>query len=222
MDKLAINLRPLQALVFIHDTKSFQKAARLSGHGQSSISMQISALERELGVQLFDRRVRPPTMTVAALSIVKSAREILALLDTIETAVSGEAVNGQLALGAVPTATLMLVPDALGWLGQRYPHVRTSVRSGLSADLIEAVAAGHLDADVVTAPPMLPAGLCLHTLFEERLVFVSMAPAVISGTFRWSGCYATCACSRSPVARRRCYGRWLPQRSWDRSCRKRA
>lgn len=44
-----MNLKALQSPVAIHDGQSFVEAARRLGLNQSAVSMQIKALERELG-----------------------------------------------------------------------------------------------------------------------------------------------------------------------------
>ena len=169
-----MNLKALQSLVTIHDCQSFLEAARRLGVNQSSISMQIKALEEYLGVELFDRSVRPPAMTRAAIAIVQPAREILALLDVVqERARHPAALAGQLLLGAISTSTLVLLPDALTAIQRRYPAIQIRVESGLSAFLIEHVSRGILDAAVVTEPQVLPDGLRSDVIMRERLALVS-------------------------------------------------
>ena len=169
-----MNLKALQSLVAIHDGQSFVEAARRLGLNQSAVSMQIKALERELGVTLFDRTMRPPAMTAAAVAIVKPARQILALAETIrETVQDRAALAGRLALGAISTATLRLLPDGLIAIGRRYPEIRIKIEVGLSEALIEHVRAGALDAAIVTEPQTLPAGLACTAILHERLAIVS-------------------------------------------------
>lgn len=123
---------------------------------------------------LFDRTMRPPAMTAAAVAIVKPARQILALAETIrETVQDRAALAGRLALGAISTATLGLLPDGLIAIGRRYPEIRIKIEVGLSEALIEHVRAGALDAAIVTEPQTLPAGLACTAILHERLAIVS-------------------------------------------------
>lgn len=169
-----MNLKALQCLIAIHDNQSFLEAARHLGFKQSSVSMHIKSLEDELQVELFDRSVRPPAMTQAAIAMVKPAREILGLVRLIEEAArSGEALAGQLMLGVIPTASSSLLPDGLLALGRRYPGIRITIESGLSEYLVEKVLAGRLDGAVVTEPATLAPELRSETILRERLVIIA-------------------------------------------------
>lgn len=173
-----MNLKALQTLVAIHDAQSFVEAARRLGLTQSAVSMQIKALERDLGVALFDRAMRPPAMTAAAIAIVQPAREILALAAGIREAVQDrETLAGRLTLGAISTATIGLLPDGLIAIGRRYPGIRVKIEVGLSEALIRHVADGTLDAAIVTEPQDRPAGLRFERLLRERLALVSSLAA---------------------------------------------
>ena len=171
-----MNLKALQCLVTIHDSQSFLEAAKRLGFKQSSVSMHIKALEDELGVALFDRSVRPPAMTPAAIAMVRPARDILALVHTIEeqARASGN-LTGQLSLGVIPTASSSLLPDALLALGRRYPGIRISVENGLSEHLVDKVLGGRLEAAVITEPALLAPQLRCETILRERLVVIASA-----------------------------------------------
>jgi DNA-binding transcriptional LysR family regulator len=169
-----MNFRALQSLVVIQETGSFLKAAQRLGVNQSLISMQIKALEAELGVTLFDRSVRPPAMTEAAVAMMRPAREIVVLAGVIRDIVkSPEALAGQLTLGVIPTATLSLLPNALVLLAKRYPSVRVLVQSALSEPLIEQVRSGALDAALITEPARVPEDIRGEVIVRERLAIVS-------------------------------------------------
>ena len=134
-----MNLRVLETFIAIHDGESFIDAARRLGLTQSAVSMQIKSLEEELGVELFDRRVRPPVMTPAAMAIVTPAREVLTLVQSIAERVKhSQSLSGRLALGAIQTASVSLLPDCLSLVSRRYPGIQVTVETGLSALLLNA------------------------------------------------------------------------------------
>jgi DNA-binding transcriptional LysR family regulator len=54
---LNINTYQLFLIKIICESKSFQKASKTLGISQSSLSFQITKLEKELGIQLFDRKI---------------------------------------------------------------------------------------------------------------------------------------------------------------------
>lgn len=173
-----MNLKALQSLVAIYEAESFVEAAKRLNFNQSAVSMQIKALEEELGATLFDRSVRPPAMTPTAVAMVRQAREVLALVENIrEMARAPEALAGRLMLGCVPTATVGLLPDGLRAINKRYAGVQIRVQSGLSEPLIESVRSGTLDAAIVTEPAALPEALRARVIMRERLALISVLEA---------------------------------------------
>ena len=62
-DVLDLNLRSLDIFVQIAETGGMSPAARRMKLTQSAVSQMIQSLERSLGVELFDRRVRPIALT---------------------------------------------------------------------------------------------------------------------------------------------------------------
>lgn len=69
--------RSLKSLVQISQVGSFAKAAEQLNMTLSALSMQIKSLELELGVNLFDRSVRPPRLTPIGRSILDEAIPLL-------------------------------------------------------------------------------------------------------------------------------------------------
>lgn len=172
-----MNLKALQSLIAIHETQSFQEAARRLGYNQSAISMQIKALEQDLGVELFDRSVRPPSMTAASRALINPAREIVSLVQIIRVAAQNHrALDGRLTLGVIPTVVANSFPDALVALRRLYPNIQIKVESGLSSILTERVRDGSIDAAIVTEVAPLPTTLQTDVLAYDRLVMISGVP----------------------------------------------
>ena len=67
----------------IADQRTFAAAAQVVGLTQSAVSLQIKALESELGVTLFDRTRRPPVLNADGRALVDRAREIIDLADQL-------------------------------------------------------------------------------------------------------------------------------------------
>ncbi|MBL8924740.1 MAG: LysR family transcriptional regulator, partial [Pseudonocardia sp.] len=153
---------------------SFVEAARRLGISQSAVSMQIRALEAELGVTLFDRSVRPPLPTPVALAILPTARDVVARVTEIRRVTDAASrPAGLLRLGAISTATLALIPDVLARILRRHPGLGVSVETALSQDLVQRVLDRKLDCAVVTTPEMPPEELRCQAVIRERLVVVA-------------------------------------------------
>lgn len=169
----ALKLAPLVSFVEIHDSASFQEAARRLNLSQSTISTQIRLLEEELGLVLFDRTARPPVITEAGRAVLGPAREILAQVRQIaRIAAQAEGGAQSLRLGVIPTVATVLLPDALVALGRVAPDLGIAVESGLTPRLAADVRQGRLDVAVVTGVPALTEGLRSMLVLRERLVLV--------------------------------------------------
>jgi len=172
-----MNLNALRTFVAIIDYKSFREAAKYLVSTQTNVSMRVRTLEEELGVILFDRQRRPPTLTAAGMAIVKPAREMLLLEKTLSR-VAKEAMNkgvlsGHIKLGAIPTTETSILPFALRSLGEKFPEILVYVQSGLSNSLPLQVLSGELDAAIITEIGAVNKNLKSVTIFEEPLVIIS-------------------------------------------------
>ncbi len=165
-------MRQLQTLVAIADRGSFQAAAESLGLTQSAVSMQIKALEDELQAPLFDRTKRPPAITPLGRSVLDRAREVVRLYETLRDTAARD-LAGNLRLGVIPTVATGILPDALVDLKTLHPRLQITITSGLSDDLARSVAAGDLDAAVITGPSPREASLAVRTVVEEALIIVA-------------------------------------------------
>lgn len=167
-----MELRQLRTLVSILDNGGFAAAGDVIGLTQSAISLQIKALENELGTVLFDRTKRPPEPNAKAMTLAKQAREILRLCLDLGN-FSENSLTGILKLGAIPSVQHYILPRALRALQLSHPDVFISITSGLSDELMRSVYRGALDAAIVSEPTKLSPGLSWHPFIAESLVVIS-------------------------------------------------
>jgi molybdate transport repressor ModE-like protein len=172
-----MNLRQLHSLAAIAEHGSLTAAARAVGLSHSAVSLQVKALEAELGTALLDRASRPPRLTAQGAALVEQARRMAAILDEIRAIGAEGAISGALAVGVVPTEMVYLLPPALARLRRLHPRLSLRVRTGLSSELAQAVRAGELDAALVTAPDIAPEGLVLSEIVREPLALIAPAGA---------------------------------------------
>jgi len=171
-----MNLRHLETLLAIAETGSFVAASDRVGVTQSAVSMQMRALEEQLGTGLFDRARRPPVLNDLGRALLPHARNVVRAAEDLAAAASGAVLRGRLRLGVIPTAATGLVPDALTRLAARAPDLQIRIESGLSTDLARRVAQGVLDAALVTETARLERGLVVRPVLEEPLVVVAPLP----------------------------------------------
>ena len=66
-----LTLDQMRVLVAVAETGSFSAASRKLGRVQSAVSQAVRAMETTLGVTLFDRSTKTPTLTEAGAAIVR-------------------------------------------------------------------------------------------------------------------------------------------------------
>lgn len=142
-----MNFSQLRTFVTVVDKGSFSEAARTLGISQPAVTMQMQALESDIGVTLLDRRYRGVDLTEAGAALVSHARR---LLEGVEEArhdiasLSGR-VTGRLAIAASTTPGDYIVPRLLGGFLAKYPEVRVSLSVDDSEQVIRAVEHGAAD-----------------------------------------------------------------------------
>ncbi|MFI5660040.1 LysR substrate-binding domain-containing protein [Streptomyces sp. NPDC051684] len=168
-------------------TGSFVVAARELGYTSSAVSQQISALEKDTGLVLFEREAHGIRATSAADRLVELGAPLLATLDELDQQVRRLATGatGRLRLGSFPTAGVRLVPAALSALTSAHPHAEIQLQEGEPKELVAALDAGDLDVALVyeygLSPQQWPTGLTPHQLLREDLVLLR-APDSPHGT----------------------------------------
>lgn len=168
-----MELRQLKTLVAISEFGTFAAAADAIGLTQSAVSLQIKGLEEEIGIEIFDRRHRPPLLNDHGRSLVVQARKVLDMCEEIARPGRDMPLEGHLAFGAVPTTVASILPPALAMLRERHPKLHIRVTNGLSADLAAATRSGELDAAIVSEPAKLSDGLVSRRITREPLLVIA-------------------------------------------------
>ena len=166
--------RSLRSLVHIARIGSFAKTAEQLNMTLSALSMQIKALELELGVALFDRSVRPPRLTPIGRSIVNEAIPLLHREESLlEICRPTGSLVGRFRIGFVTTAAVRLLPAFVLNAQEKAPLAAFEFETGLSRILQEKVANGQIDAAVVTDADGLPEALSGRIIGEEPFVYAA-------------------------------------------------
>jgi DNA-binding transcriptional LysR family regulator len=183
-----MELRQVQTFRAVAEELSFSRAAAKLGYVQSSVSAQVGALERELGVPLFDRLGRRIKLTDAGEVMLAHSRRLLALAQETKGAVvdagmgSGE-VTGSLTVSAPETLITYRLPKLLALFHERHPKVRLSVRPSSIGRLVgsarRAVEDGTVDVAFVLDEPLDErvrlADLAVETLAAEDITVIAPA-----------------------------------------------
>jgi DNA-binding transcriptional LysR family regulator len=128
-DMNAGQLPHLETFAKAAELSCFTAAGRALGLTQAAVSQQVHALEKTLGVSLFDRRGGRVLPTEAAQRLYPYAQHILSLHTEARGAVTGQKVRvtGDLLLAASSIPGEHLLPALLPAFQERYPHLRIRV-----------------------------------------------------------------------------------------------
>ena len=141
------SLRQLQYALAIADELSFRKAAERCRVAQPSLSAQVAQLEAALGVRLFERDRRHVLVTEAGRALLDAARQVLVAADDLLDVASrtGDALDGTLRLGVIPTVSPYLLPQMMPELRERHPRLTVVWLEEKTEVLVERLHAGALD-----------------------------------------------------------------------------
>ncbi len=170
-----MDLRKLGTLVAVAEYGSFSRAAQAVNLTQSAVSQQMSDLEAQLRLPLFDRSCRPPRLTRVGRMYVETARAILDAHALFLERNSRTEISGTLTIGAVRSALTAGLPEALHALKSNHPRLSLRlVGSGrLTTELIQEVRSGRLDAALVVDPPADNRDLLWKSYAVERFYVIA-------------------------------------------------
>ena len=148
---------------------------------QPALSMQIRELERELGVELVERRPGDVSFTDTGVEVVRRAEQVLASTRDLMDFAShgGRLLTGRLQLGVIPSLAPYVLPQILPALQRRHPDLRVKLRETQTKALLEELNSGALDV-VMLALPVGEPELTSMPLFEDP--FLLAVPATDNRT----------------------------------------
>lgn len=167
-------LRQIQAVIAVCEEGSFTRAAEREHATQSGISQHVSAVEKALGVTLFERSATGVRPTPAGLRYYRRCVDAVGMLENAEQDIRSLAglVTGDLRIGLMPTFTRAALAPTLDYFVPTYPDVRLHIFEGYSGVLTEKVLADELDFAIVPAFEGR-IGLKSRLLLRDREVLIS-------------------------------------------------
>ncbi|ATB37036.1 LysR family transcriptional regulator [Cystobacter fuscus] len=167
----AVTLDQLRTFIAVVDEGSFSSAGRKLKRVQSAVSHAMANLETQLGVRVWDRSTKIPTLTEEGRVLLASARRICAEVDSLrrvaEALVSGLEPSVSLVVDAIlPVRALV---DLCKEFAVKFPTVQlrlyTDTLSGVSARVFD----GSCQVGVV-GPAASAQGLARQHLTSVRMI----------------------------------------------------
>jgi LysR family hydrogen peroxide-inducible transcriptional activator len=166
-----MNLRDLQYLVALAETRHFGRAALRCHVSQPTLSAQLKKLEEYLGVALVERRPRRVGLTPAGEAVVERAKRMLRDAEDIRALAraSQDPLGGELKLGLIPTLGPYLLPRIAPRITRALPKLQLMLHEYQTAPLLERVLQGELDVAILALPADTK-GLVTRPLFAESFL----------------------------------------------------
>jgi len=134
-------------ILAVAEERSFTKAAKKLFIAQPSLSQYVMSVEKELGVELFDRGSSPIRLTDAGRLFIDTAYQIMSLQDQLVNQIN-DITNlkiGHFIVGMTAFRTSCILPHTLASYKQRWPDIRVGLVTGLTSELGNYAREGRLD-----------------------------------------------------------------------------
>src|SRR5690348_5687272 len=127
--RFMFDLGRLRVLRELKHRGTLDKVADALAYSPSTISRQLSQLEKEVGVALLEPDGRGVRVTPQAEVLIRHTERILVVLDEAEAEVAASLaeLTGEVRMAAFQTAATHLVPDAIERLSAQHPQLRVRV-----------------------------------------------------------------------------------------------
>lgn len=172
MGEIKVTLEDMKVFSRVARDRSFSKAAAALGVAQPSVSTRMMALERDLGVSLFERHHRGVTLTPAGDALLPYARRCLELAREGKAAARAVNVRQRLTLGAPPSIAASLFRPILMDLADA--PVELHLYTGHSWEIKQRILDGLVQVGFILAGSV-QSGIHLDMLHQDPILCVAAA-----------------------------------------------
>lgn len=145
------DVRRLRALEAVAARQSFSAAAEDLGYTQSAVSQQVVALEREVGLTLVERGLRPVQLTEAGQRLLEHVTPVFEHLANAEAALDTlrGMRTGRLRVAGFASAFATFLPHAVAAFVGDHPGVEIELRECEPPEALRLLRSGRVDVAVV-------------------------------------------------------------------------
>jgi DNA-binding transcriptional LysR family regulator len=159
----------LRAFVAVAETGSVTSAARLLNRTQAAVSQQIKRLEQHFRAELFHREHKRVTLGPDGERLLGPAQRLLSMNDETWGMMTTPSFQGEVRLGLPSDLVARYAPLILRRFSAAWPHVRVSIQTGNSENLVKELDRGELDLSLTTD---LNTDRVCERLYRDRLVWI--------------------------------------------------
>jgi len=166
-----MTIQQLEYILAVDRHRHFGHAAESCFVTQPTLSAQISKLERELDVLIFDRSKMPVIPTEIGEQLLAQAKRVVAESKGIYEMISqlkGK-IGGMIKVGIIPTLAPYLLHRFIGDFLEKFPEVQLQVEEMVTEEVVKRLKNDDLDLGIV-ATPLEEQGIIEKPMFYEDFV----------------------------------------------------
>lgn len=164
-----MTIQQLEYLIAVDKQRHFGHAAESCFVTQPTLSAQLSKLEKELGVILFDRSKMPVIPTEIGVQIIAQAKKVVSESKGIMELVAqlkGD-ISGTIKLAIIPTLAPYLLHLFIRKFLEKYPNVKLEVHEMVTEEIVKRLKNDELDLGIIVTP-LDEAGIVEKPMFYEK------------------------------------------------------
>lgn len=144
---MALNLRQMEAFRAVMLTGSISEAAAQLFKTQPAVSMLITALEEDIGFQLFERRKKRLYPTPEASYLYREVEGIFSRINDVSQTIKDiqNKQHGYLRIGCMPGPSVFFMPELVADFLATHPQVQVSMQTRTSEGIREWIASAQYD-----------------------------------------------------------------------------
>lgn len=177
-----ITLKQLSYALAVEKHLHFKKAAEACSVSQSALSTGLTELERQLGLQIFERDNKKVLVTPIGQQVLDKAQNIILQMDDLNKLAYAQQqdLSYPLSIGVIPTIAPFLLPLVLPELAEQYPNLELQVLEEQSHVLVDKVRCGDLDMAILALPYDCE-GLLSFEFWQEDFYWITHSDDMQSG-----------------------------------------
>ncbi|MFT4810794.1 MAG: LysR family nitrogen assimilation transcriptional regulator [Paraglaciecola sp.] len=169
-----MNSKQLMYFIKTAEKGSITSAAKALDIAQPAISQQISSLEHELSVQLFERDFRGVRLTASGEKFYLRAKSIVHQMGIAKSEIIDTQSNpsGRVSIGMAQAACNILAIPLTQAIQQNYPNIELTLNYGTTDFLNQWLSNGQIDLAITYDNTLVDKSFCSTPLIKENIYLV--------------------------------------------------
>lgn len=170
-----VTTKQLYYALAVEKTLHFKKAAENCHISQSALSTALSELEKQLGLQIFERDNKKVLVTPVGKEILDKARNIILQIGELQHLAEEQQapLSFPISIGVIPTIAPYLLPKLFPALAEQYPKAQLNIVEEQSHVLVDLVKRGEIDTAIL-AMPFPCEGLLTLEFWQEDFYWIAL------------------------------------------------